>query len=765
MKNSLTSEVFLAALELELLLEIFVANAIDSATLFSLESGDLQALGLEAADVDKILWGVANIPALNAWLEPLHSTEYLPAFSRNQIALSEISSLNDAQLREIGIDKIGHRERLLKHAPAQGFALPELISQLRTHVFDSPSEESAMKTDILPPVVEPDQRTMPDMQVTMIPDTKISAARILEGNEAEISTAAIEPSPSSAEGADAETAGEIPRLSIEEVQALQVPDPAARPTSDFPPPEEPASNLIPDSLPFAEADLIEPMPSQSESAAANSLSEESYEIIEALALKRSPLAMGALFFGLALLIVVTAFAFQSLNEPMSLDGVESFDPNASSNNVSNNTKPVASKAAKSTEALMIVPDSVRIQEVHGRARSCRWLIYDEDAKSWRTSTESMAKKASGYFTGPSGGQMPKSKRVCADYKDKKPNPGEIVAIKFLLKNKQARDLNQLTLRITSSHSCILLGPDDVLVQELSLLRAGATETVSGFRIRVGDECPIENPPTLMLSMSLKTPNPKGSAAQTWTDGFVLPLVARADGNSYCVFTGRCVPPEEDASVIMTALAQEARPTSAPKPVPKRIASRIKPRPKPSRSSKPKAASASKPAGRSISPMAVRRTVISQAPPKVAVQRPSQITNSGVKALHLQLRKKLQLRGLTFPDLRRIAASDVRNWGKWLRKKTKPSLREKQKCFAALVRAVSNVSIDHELLQSKLHRVQRSLDKVRPEKRGKAHGEIEDRYQILMQQLESVRTDSDRRLLARQLSVLELRAHQHRLKSK
>ena len=52
-----------------------------------------------------------RIASVEEWLAALNMEKYVPAFA--SIALSELRTLNDERLREMGIDIPGHRKRLL----------------------------------------------------------------------------------------------------------------------------------------------------------------------------------------------------------------------------------------------------------------------------------------------------------------------------------------------------------------------------------------------------------------------------------------------------------------------------------------------------------------------------------------------------------------------------------------------------------------------------------------------------------------------------
>ncbi len=117
MTNPLTPEAFLAALGLQTLQDVFEENAIDAALLFTLDKDDLDDLNISDEKIATLLWGVAHIQALRAWLEEVGLPEYLGTLAQSQVELAKIATLSKEDLKNMGILKIGHRKRLLAHAP------------------------------------------------------------------------------------------------------------------------------------------------------------------------------------------------------------------------------------------------------------------------------------------------------------------------------------------------------------------------------------------------------------------------------------------------------------------------------------------------------------------------------------------------------------------------------------------------------------------------------------------------------------------------
>ena len=52
--------------------------------------------------------------SVRQWLEGIGLGEYAEALERNRIDLEIAKELNDQDLRELGIEALGHRKRLLK---------------------------------------------------------------------------------------------------------------------------------------------------------------------------------------------------------------------------------------------------------------------------------------------------------------------------------------------------------------------------------------------------------------------------------------------------------------------------------------------------------------------------------------------------------------------------------------------------------------------------------------------------------------------------
>jgi len=748
MTSPMTSQAFLALLDLESLQDIFVANAIDSETLFSLEEDDLLELGIPGAEIVKILWGVQHIPALNQWLIRLNLSEHLGVFTRHQIALSEVSKLDKAALNAMGIDKLGHRKRLLAHAPTSEVRA-RAHSESSTLVVNPQSEAASMESNTVTGALNADSTTMPEMQATILPDFQKPVVTDKIPVEEAVHDKIRDTAPQEAPNEDAQTARKIPQFDREDIKADRAADPAVEGVTIALPKIEPKIEPVPDTV------SLEDIESDFYAEKASTYLEDSNadldEAIEALAVKKTRMLIGAVCFVLAFIIVTVGLYFDTSNNAVPLTVIE----------LDENTKK-GPEGAKRT-SLSIQKSSIIVKEVHGKAANCKWLVFDSEAKSWRTTTEAIAKKESGTFVDTKGKSQAKSKKVCPDHKDGKPNPGEAIDLSFSIQNPYPHDISNVNIDLSAAHPCLDLGPKGSSSQKISKILGKAAHSLTAFRVNTGDECPVKN--TLVLTLTMNAPNPstaKSEAAKgKWTDTLTLNLASRSDGDNYCVCTGNCAPKDEDASVIIGGKQSPSKSVSQPeerKPTAQAVA-KSKPVAKNREARKTSAPSLNR-AKPQVETMARTMNLTPSIP-----RRTNPYPNKSVKVLHLQLREELTTAGLTFPDLRLVEAERVRTWGKMLRGKIKPSPNEKFACFNALTDAISKIKFNKALLNTKLRRVRKALAKVPPPKRGDMYEQLTKRLEILTQQLESARTSSDIQLLTSLFSDLEMRVHEQRKKMK
>ena len=113
MSEGLTVTDFLAALGLQELESVLLDNGIDAEVLRSITAEDLEEMDIAGDAATGVLWGVAHLVPIHAWLEELGLSEYLKAFGESRIELNQVASLDKDDLKEIGVSVLGHRKKIL----------------------------------------------------------------------------------------------------------------------------------------------------------------------------------------------------------------------------------------------------------------------------------------------------------------------------------------------------------------------------------------------------------------------------------------------------------------------------------------------------------------------------------------------------------------------------------------------------------------------------------------------------------------------------
>ena len=71
---------------------------------------------------------VGFVDNIRAWLSKLGLPQYAEAFEHNDVALDLLQTLTDQDLRELGVDSMGHRKMLLRAiAELKGAETPTLV--------------------------------------------------------------------------------------------------------------------------------------------------------------------------------------------------------------------------------------------------------------------------------------------------------------------------------------------------------------------------------------------------------------------------------------------------------------------------------------------------------------------------------------------------------------------------------------------------------------------------------------------------------------
>eukprot|EP00055_Hartaetosiga_balthica_P010104 m.42012 g.42012 ORF g.42012 m.42012 type:complete len:1491 (+) comp7034_c0_seq4:98-4570(+) len=97
---------------------------------------------------------------LHKWLQSLKLLEYYDVFKRSNLSRESVVALDDAELERLGIDKLGHRKRLLKYVDNFGTDIQPILSR-------HPTQESTYAP--IPVVPENDKRPANIDQFTLPP--------------------------------------------------------------------------------------------------------------------------------------------------------------------------------------------------------------------------------------------------------------------------------------------------------------------------------------------------------------------------------------------------------------------------------------------------------------------------------------------------------------------------------------------------------------------------------------------------------------------
>ncbi|MFP4834599.1 adenylate/guanylate cyclase domain-containing protein, partial [Paraburkholderia sp. BR10879] len=85
---------------------------------------------------------------IEQWLHALGLEQYAQAFAANDIDLSLLAQLTDADLRELGVQSLGHRKRILAAAAPKppAAALPVAQTAVAPHALEIPADERRQVT-------------------------------------------------------------------------------------------------------------------------------------------------------------------------------------------------------------------------------------------------------------------------------------------------------------------------------------------------------------------------------------------------------------------------------------------------------------------------------------------------------------------------------------------------------------------------------------------------------------------------------------------